>query len=153
MEEQVTASKQPGAYYVDPAGPRFENPAEFSAATEGQEIPQPPQAPPMPNFELMRQMAMKQAIDQIQAQRAAQAPAPQPAPPAPQVQAAPPAPQPQPQYIPQPAPTEQVRVVRRNLTRPELLAVFVVACIAVTGTQALWNFTTNLLPRIEIRAK
>jgi len=33
------------------------------------------------------------------------------------------------------------------------LAVFVVACIAVTGTQALWNFTTNLLPRIEIRAK
>jgi len=156
MEEQVTASKQPGAYYVDPAGPRFENPAEFSAATEGQEIPQPPQAPPMPNFELMRQMAMKQAIDQIQSQRAAQPPAPQPpapqpAPPAPQAQVAPPAPQPQ--YIPQPVPSEQVRVVRRNLTRPELLAVFVVACIAVTGTQALWNFTTNLLPRIEIRAK
>ena len=151
MEEQVTASKQPGAYYVDPAGPRYENPAEFSAATEGQEIPQPPQAPPMPNFELMRQMAMKQAIEQIQAQRAAQPPAPQPAPPVPQPQVAPPAPEPQ--YIPQPAPPEQVRVVRRNLTRPELLAVFVVACIAVTGTQALWNFTTNLLPRIEIRAK
>ena len=151
MEEQVTASKQPGAYYVDPAGPRYENPAEFSAATEGQEIPQPPQAPPMPNFELMRQMAMKQAIEQIQAQRAAQPPAPQPAPPAPQPQIAPPPPEPQ--YIPQPAPPEQVRVVRRNLTRPELLAVFVVACIAVTGTQALWNFTTNLLPRIEIRAK
>jgi len=154
MEEQVTASKQPGAYYVDSAGPRYENPAEFSAATQGQEIPQPPQAPPMPNFELMRQMAMKQAIEQIQAQRAAQPPAPQPAPFVPQ-------PQPQPQYIPQPAPTaqvteqvtEQVRIVRRNLTRPELLAVFVVACIAVTGTQALWNFTTNLLPRIEIRAK
>ena len=152
MEEQVTASKQPGAYYVDPAGPRYENPAEFSAATEGQEIPQPPQAPPMPNFELMRQMAMKQAIEQIQAQRAAQPPAPQPAPPVPQPQVAPPPP-PEPQYIPQPAPPEQVRVVRRNLTRPELLAVFVVACIAVTGTQALWNFTTNLLPRIEIRAK
>ena len=151
MEEQVTASKQPGAYYVDPAGPRYENPAEFSAATEGQEIPQPPQAPPMPNFELMRQMAMKQAIEQIQAQRAAQPPAPQPAPPVPQPQVAPPPPELQ--YIPQPAPPEQVRVVRRNLTRPELLAVFVVACIAVTGTQALWNFTTNLLPRIEIRAK
>lgn len=151
MEEQVTASKQPGAYYVDPAGPRYENPAEFSAATEGQEVPQPPQTPPMPNFELMRQMAMKQAIEQIQAQRAAQPPAPQPAPPVPQPQVAPPAPEPQ--YIPQPAPTEQVRIVRRNLTRPELLAVFVVACIAVTGTQALWNFTTNLLPRIEIRAK
>ena len=151
MEEQVTASKQPGAYYVDPAGPRYENPAEFSAATEGQEIPQPPQAPPMPNFELMRQMAMKQAIEQIQAQRATQPPAPQPAPPVSQPQVAPLAPEPQ--YIPQPAPPEQVRVVRRNLTRPELLAVFVVACIAVTGTQALWNFTTNLLPRIEIRAK
>ena len=155
MEEQVTASKQPGAYYVDPAGPRYENPAEFSAATQGQEIPQPPQAPPMPNFELMRQMAMKQAIEQIQAQRAAQPSAPQPTPPVPQPQVAPPPPEPQ--YIPQPAPTaqvtEQVRVVRRNLTRPELLAVFVVACIAVTGTQALWNFTTNLLSRIEIRAK
>ena len=112
MEEQVTASKQPGAYYVDPAGPRYENPAEFSAATEGQEIPQPPQAPPMPNFELMRQMAMKQAIEQIQAQRAAQPPAPQPAPPVPQPQVAPPPPEPQ--YIPQPAPLEQVRVVRRK---------------------------------------
>lgn len=51
-----------------------------------------------------------------------------------------------------PQPQEQVRVIRRNLTRPELLAIFVVACIAVTGVQAAWNFTTNILPRIEIRA-
>ena len=151
MEEQVTASKQPGAYYVDPAGPRYENPAEFQAATGGQEIPLPQEPPRVPNFEAMRQAAMKQAIDQIQAQRAAQA----------QMQPPQPQPQPQPQYIPQPAPPqpisqqvpEQVRVVRRNLTRPELLAVLVVACIAVTGVQAAWNFTTNLLPRIEIRAK
>lgn len=103
--------------------------------------PQAPEQPAMPNFEAMRRLAMQQAIEQITAQR----------PPAPQ----PPAP-PEPQYIPQPLPTaqvtEQVRVVRRNLTRPELLAVFVVACIAVTGVQAVWNFTTNILPRIEIRA-
>ena len=107
--------------------------------------PQAPEQPAMPNFEAMRRLAMQQAIEQITAQRppAAQPPAP-----------------PQAQHIPQPIPaeqvtgqvTEQVRVVRRNLTRPELLAVFVVACIAVTGVQAVWNFTTNILPRIEIRA-
>jgi len=114
----------------------------------------PPQAqgqasapmPQMPNFEAMRQLAMQQAIEQITAQRPPQA----------QAQAQTPPAAPQPQYIPQPVPneqvTEQVRVVRRNLTRPELLAVFVVACIAVTGVQAAWNFTTNILPRIEIRA-
>ena len=109
----------------------------------------PPQVPPqpsMPNFEEMRRIAMQQAIEQITSQRP---PIPQPP--------VPPAP-PETQYIPQPplpAPPqeqEQVRVVRRNLTRPELLAVFVVACIAVTGVQAAWNFTTNILPRIEIRA-
>ena len=105
--------------------------------------PQMPQQPPMPNFEAMRQMAMQQAIEQITSQR----PAPQQAPLPPTL--------PEPQYIPQPVPMqqqEQVRVVRRNLTRPELLAVFVVACIAVTGVQAVWNFTTNILPRIEIRS-
>jgi len=100
-------------------------------------------APQMPNFEAMRQLAMQQAIEQITSQRSA---APQPIAP------------PEPQYIPQPPPPvptetrEQVRVVRRNLTRPELLAVFIVACIAVTGVQVVWNFTTNILPRIEIRA-
>jgi len=145
MEEQVTPSNQPGAYYVEPNGQRFENPAEFSAATEGQ--PPTPQQP-MPNFEAMRQLAMKQAIDQIQAQRIAQPPAPQPQPrqsyipPQPVVQ----------QQTPVPAPTPQIQTVRRNLTKPELIAVFVVACIAVTGVQAVWNFTTNILPRIEIRS-
>jgi len=105
--------------------------------------PQVPQQPPMPNFEAMRQMAMQQAIEQITSQR----PAPQQAPVPPTRL--------EPQYTPQPVPMqqqEQVRVVRRNLTRPELLAVFVVACIAVTGVQAVWNFTTNILPRIEIRS-
>lgn len=150
MEEQVTASKQPGAYYEDPNGPRYENPADFSAATGGQRIPQP-QQPPMPNFEEMRKIAMQQAIEQIAAQRAAQ-PQPQPQP---QISVTPPQPPAQYQFnIEQPIeqPIEQQQIVRRNLTKPELIAVFVVACIAVTGVQTVWNFATNILPRIEIRA-
>lgn len=122
MEEQVPGSAMP---------PQAQ--AQASAPT-----------PQMPNFEAMRQLAMQQAIEQITAQRP------------PQTRPQTPPAAPQPQYIPQPVPTEQVteqvRVVRRNLTRPELLAVFVIACIAVTGVQAAWNFTTNILPRIEIRA-
>ena len=93
--------------------------------------PQVPQQPPMPNFEEMRRIAMQQAIEQITSQRP---PAPQPA-----VSQAP-----EPQYISPPPlppflllPKNKNRCkcawVRRNLTRPELLAVFVVACIAVTG--------------------
>lgn len=144
MEGQVTGGTQPGAYYVDPNGPRYENPADFSEAAQGQEIPQPPQASPTLNFEAMRQEAMRKAIEQIAAQKAA-IPKPQPQP-----QPVAPAP------VYQPAPTaqvnEQVRVVRRNLTKPELAAIFVAACIAVTGVQAVWNFTTNILPRIEIRS-
>ncbi len=145
MEEQVVPSNQPGAYYVEPSGQRFENPAEFSAATEGQQSA--PQQP-MPNFEAMRQLAMKQAIDQIQAQRIAQPPAPQPQP---RQNYIPPQPVVQPQ-APASMPAPQIQTVRRNLTKPELIAVFIVACIAVTGIQAVWNFTTNILPRIEIRS-
>ena len=126
MEEQVPGSAMPPQAQGQTSGP----------------------TPQMPNFEAMRQLAMQQAIEQIAAQRPAQ------------TQAQTPPAAPQPQYIPQPVATaqvteqvtEQVRVVRRNLTRPELLAVFVIACIAVTGVQAAWNFTTNILPRIEIRA-
>ena len=131
MEEQVTESKQPGAYYVDPNGQRYENPAEFSQAQN-----------PGINFEAMRQEAMRRAIEQINAQRAA----------VPQPQTQPPAPAPVYQPAPTEQATEQVRVVRRNLTKPEIAAVFVAACIAVTGVQAVWNFTTNILPRIEIRS-
>ena len=137
MEEQVPESKQPGAYYAEPNGQRYENPAEFSQAQN-----------PGINFEAMRQEAMRRAIEQINAQRVS-APQPQPQP-----QPVAPAP------VYQPAPTaqvteqvtEQVRVVRRNLTKPEIAAIFVAACIAVTGVQAVWNFTTNILPRIEIRS-
>lgn len=137
MEEQVTESKQPGAYYTDPNGQRYENPAEFSQAQN-----------PGINFEAMRQEAMRRAIEQINAQKAAipqPQPQPQPSAPAPVYQPAPTA-----QVTKQVA--EQVRVVRRNLTKPEIAAIFVAACIAVTGVQAVWNFTTNILPRIEIRS-
>lgn len=137
MEEQVPESKQPGAYYAEPNGQRYENPAEFSQAQN-----------PGINFEAMRQEAMRRAIEQINAQRvSAPQPQPQPQPPAPA-----------PVYQPAPAaqiatqPAQQVRVVRRNLTKPEIAAIFVAACIAVTGVQAIWNFTANILPRIEIRS-
>ena len=47
----------------------------------------------------------------------------------------------------------QVVYVRRNLTVAELIVVFAIACGIVTGVQATWNFTSNLLPRIEIKAR
>lgn len=47
----------------------------------------------------------------------------------------------------------EVVYVRRNLTIAELLLVIALACGIVTGIQAAWNFTTDLLPRIEIREK
>jgi hypothetical protein len=47
----------------------------------------------------------------------------------------------------------EVIYVRRNLTIAELLLVIALACGIVTGIQAAWNFTTDLLPRIEIREK
>jgi len=50
-------------------------------------------------------------------------------------------------------PQPQVVYVRRNLTVAELIVVFAIACGLVTGVQAAWNFTTNHLPRIEIKAR
>ena len=71
MEDQVgssqeyrTPGQQPveGNYYVDPQGPRFNNPAEFD-----QGIPQPPPAsmPPMPDFQALKEAALQQAINQV----------------------------------------------------------------------------------------
>jgi len=57
---------------------------------------------------------------------------------------------PAPSFIP---PQPQVVYVRRNLTVAELIVVFAIACGIVTGVQAAWNFTSNLLPRIEIKAR
>ena len=47
----------------------------------------------------------------------------------------------------------QVIYVRRNLTVAELIVVFAIACGIVTGVQASWNFVSNSLPRIEIKAR
>lgn len=47
----------------------------------------------------------------------------------------------------------EVVYVRRNLTIAELFLIIALACGIVTGIQAAWNFTTDLLPRIEIREK
>lgn len=50
-------------------------------------------------------------------------------------------------------PQQQVIYLRRNLTVAELIVVFAIACGIVTGVQAAWNFASNHLPRIEIKAR
>ena len=47
----------------------------------------------------------------------------------------------------------EVVYVRRNLTVAELLLVILLSCGIVTGIQWTWNFTSNLLPRIEIKVR
>jgi hypothetical protein len=47
----------------------------------------------------------------------------------------------------------QVIYLRRNLTVAELIVVFAIACGIVTGIQGAWNFASNHLPRIEIKAR
>jgi len=142
MEEQVPSSNQPtytpeeGAYYENQEGPRYSNPAEFSAATQAP--PPPPQMRPQMNFQQMREKALQDAIAQV-----ANGPAvpQQPFQPQPQIQ--PPIPQPEPKVV----------YVRRNLTLAELGVMFLISAGIVLGGQGLWNFTTDLLPRIEIRDK
>ena len=41
----------------------------------------------------------------------------------------------------------------RSLTIAELLLIIALSCGIVTGVQATWNYLSDLLPRIEIRAK
>jgi hypothetical protein len=57
----------------------------------------------------------------------------------------------QPIQVPQAQP--QFIYVRRNLTVAELGLVLLLACGLVTGVQAGWNFVSNTLPRIEIKAR
>ena len=47
----------------------------------------------------------------------------------------------------------QVVYVRRNLTVAELILLVLLSCGLVTAVQVGWNFTTQLLPRIEIKVK
>jgi hypothetical protein len=146
MEDQVPSSNIPqeaGNYYQNPEGPRYQNPSDFAAAQQNQ---------PTTNFEEMRRIALEQAIKQV-----TQQPVPQQAPPGMELSMD------GSQYVPQKYPTapvapipqvtEQVRVIRRNLTLAELILIFAIATGSVLGVQAIWAFTTDLLPRIEIRAK
>ena len=52
-------------------------------------------------------------------------------------------------YIPE----ERIVYVKRNFTVAEILIVLMVATGIVTGFQFIWNFTVDVLPRIEIKAK
>ena len=146
MEDQVPSSNIPqeaGNYYQNPEGPRYQNPSDFAAAQQNQLTT---------NFEEMRRIALEQAIKQV-----TQQPVPQQASPGMELSMA------GSQYVPQKYPTapvaptpqvtEQVRVIRRNLTLAELILIFAIATGSVLGVQGIWAFTTDLLPRIEIRAK
>jgi hypothetical protein len=135
MEDQVPSSNIPqeqGKYYQNPEGPRFQNPAQFSAATQA---PQE-QPPATPDFQEMRRLALEQAIQQVTQQ---------------------PVPQPLPQVVPQvqqySQPETNTIYVRRNLTLAEILLMFALSCGLVLGLQASWFVATDLLPRIEIREK
>jgi len=50
---------------------------------------------------------------------------------------------------------QQPRViyVRRNLTVAEVLLVLLLSCGIVTGIQWSWSMLSNVLPRIEIKAR
>ena len=146
MEDQVPSSNIPqeaGNYYQNPEGPRYQNPSDFAAAQQNQLTT---------NFEEMRRIALEQAIKQV-----TQQPVPQQASPGMELSMD------GSQYVPQKYPTapvaptpqvtEQVRVIRRNLTLAELILIFAIATGSVLGVQGIWAFTTDLLPRIEIRVK
>ena len=46
---------------------------------------------------------------------------------------------------------QKIVYVRRNLTVAEVIIVFIISCGLVFGIQIGWNFTTNILPKIEIK--
>lgn len=57
------------------------------------------------------------------------------------------------QQIPFPQLQPQVVYVRRNFTVAELGLIILLSCGIVTAFQAGWDFVSNNLPRIEIKAK
>jgi len=56
------------------------------------------------------------------------------------------------QQVPQVAPP-QIVYLRRNLTVAEILLILLLSCGIVTGVQWTWGFVSNVLPRIEIKAR
>ena len=110
----------------------------------------PPQAPELPTvppgitpeiLEAMKARAREEAVRMTLMQQQQQAPQEE-------VPAA--VRMPAPSFIP---PQPRVVYVRRNLTVAELIVVFAIACGIVTGVQGAWNFASNHLPRIEIKAR
>ena len=107
-----------------------------------------PQMPPVPQgitpemLEAMKARAREEAIRMTILQQQQQVAPPEEVPLAPRP-SVPVFQQPQPQIV----------YLRRNLTVAELIIVFAIACGLVTGVQAAWNFASNHLPRIEIKAR
>tara|TARA_B100001939_G_C16706680_1_gene515159 strand:- start:176 stop:490 length:315 start_codon:yes stop_codon:yes gene_type:complete len=52
---------------------------------------------------------------------------------------------------PDPSKATKVVVRRRNLTLAELLVMLAVSCGLVFGLQSCWNYTSNILPKIEVK--
>lgn len=52
---------------------------------------------------------------------------------------------------PAPSKTPTTIVRRRNLTLAELLVMLAVSCGLVFGLQSCWNYTSNILPKIEVK--
>lgn len=114
---------------------------QITPESESQNSQIPPAAslqPPIGDLEAMKQRARELAIAQYYAQKQAQelnsevkftAP------------------------IGNPAPQPQVVYVRRNLTVAEILVILAISCGIVTGVQFVWNATTDLLPRLEVKIK
>ena len=50
-------------------------------------------------------------------------------------------------------PKPQVIYVRRNLTIAEMIVIFTVSCVLVTGVQFTWNIVSDFLPKLEIKVK
>ena len=133
MEEQVPPSNQPQVPEQMPPqpSPQTQSPTGLD--------------PQM--FALLKARAREEAIRMAAAQRQEQAQVPVAyEDPRPMAQA-------MPQNLFQPQPEPEIVYVRRNMTVAELILVFAISCGIVFGVQQAWNFTADLLPRIEIKTK
>ena len=110
-------------------------------SAEQPQFPSVPQGITPEMLEAMKARAREEAIRMTILQQQA----------APQEEEVPAAPRPSvPVFRPQ---QPQVVYVRRNLTVAELIVVFAISCGIVVGIQGAWNFASNHLPRIEIKAR
>jgi hypothetical protein len=117
-------------------------------ASQPPEFNTPPSMTPE-NIQALKEEARRRAIAQaMQDRKAAE-------------EAAPPQ-RPQPQYVPQvpispqpfvPVQAPEPTVIRRNLTIAEVGLLVALSLGIFTGIQFAWNFSTDILSRIEIREK